>query len=106
MTKNTMLQFGPRLSSEAGDFIPVWTDANGKRIGCDVYVDAVEDWQDGNGLIAHGLASGGYVRQALRAHLEAAHPIEQTPPDWLNQFDTREQAWEAWIDSMMPVSAR
>ena len=26
-------------------------------------------------------------------------PIEQTPPDWLNEFDNREQAYFAWLRS-------
>jgi hypothetical protein len=36
----------------------------------------------------------------IKAELKRKHGIEQTPADWLNEFDTREEAWDAWLDSM------
>lgn len=40
------------------------------------------------------------VAESRKARMEAAaskYGIEQTPPDWLNQFETREIAYFQWL---------
>lgn len=38
-----------------------------------------------------------------RETVESKFGIEQTPADWLNEFDTRGEAYAAWLESKIEV---
>lgn len=61
MTTNLSTRKGYNSTTQQ-DFVAV---ENEKGHGCDVYADGeVQDWQDGNGILAHDEATKAEVREA------------------------------------------
>lgn len=74
----TKLTVGTKANAGFGDFVPVSMIVDGVEYGCDAHLGTGKtteqgavvsreliDWNDGNGLLSHGLATGKEVWTAI-----------------------------------------
>lgn len=65
--KTAQLDVSESRSNMGMDFFAVSAEIDGKTYGCDVYISGeIEDWQDGNGLIANGIATEAEAFRAAK----------------------------------------